>query len=254
MRQKNQKSEKQLEAARLYNQVVRLNLTEVPVHYQRKLYNGKVSDEVSTYLLCKVNGVKYIRKNCFGWKGGNFINNMERQGTITEADILHTHSSKTGRYQGAKVIVMMKTDILLKLKDEMMEYLKNGDWAESSIAEANHVFEAINNTSVVVCDNVIDESRIKESEEAYARRNELIQEANREKREEEWRKEDEERQAKREERELERMRLEESLKPQNETLQDLVAKIEAMGWEVTLRMKSQVSCSKEPEILDFIER
>ena len=253
MRKSNQKSEKQLEAARLYNQVLRLNLTEVPVHYQRKLYNGKVSDEVANYLLCKVNGVKYIRKNCFGWKGGNFINNMERQGTITEADLIHTHMSGKGRYQGAKVIVMMKTDILLKLKDEMMEYLRNGDWAESSITDTNHVFEAINNTSVVVCDNVIDESRIKESEEAYARRNELISEAARDKRNEEWQKEEDRRKAEREERELERLRLEESLKPQNETLQDLVAKIEAMGWEVTLRMKSQVSCSKEPEILDFVE-
>ena len=251
MKKKKEKSEKQLEAARLIDKIVRLKMTEVPVHWKRKMYNGTMLDEESDFELCIVNGNKYIRKNSFGWKGGNFINKMENNGTIKSSDILHYYNLSQDRYQGGKLNVLIKTDILLKLKDEMMECLKNGDWAESSIEESNRVYEAINNTSIAIGEYEIDEEKLKESEAAYFRRIELIRENANEKREKEWREEVEQRKIEREERELERLKLEQSLKPQDETLQELVAKIEAMGWEVTLRMKSQVSVAPANEILDF---
>ena len=241
MKKKQEKSEKQLEAARLIDKIVRLKTTEVPVHWKRKMLNGTMRDEKSVYLLCIVNGNKYIRKNSFGWKAANFINRMESNGIIKSSDILHYHNLTQDRYKGGKINVLIKTDILLKLKDEMMEYLKNNVWAESSIEEANRAFDAISNTSISICEYEIDEDKLKESEAAYFRRIELIRESAKEKRDKEWREEMEMRKIERELHDLEILKLEQSIKPQEETLQELVAKIEAMGWEVTLRLKSQAS-------------
>ena len=233
MKKKQEKSEKQLEAARLTNQIVRMKMTKVPVHWQRKsLYYGTMEDKVHNCELCIVNGVKYVRKKSFGLDGGNFISNMENNGTIKSNDILHFYNLSQDRYQKGKLHVLVKTDVLLELKDEMMEYLKKSGCY--GYEYANCVYKAINNTSVIIGEYTIDEEKLKESEASYVRRIELIKENKEDNLEKKWREETERYEAECKERELERL-------SQGEMLQELVAKIEAMGWEVTLRMKTQES-------------
>ena len=232
MKKKQEKSEKQLEAARLTNQIVKLKMTKVPVHWQRKLLDGTMQDEVHNCELCIVNGVKYVRKKSFEWDGVKFISNMENNGTIKSNDILHFYNLSQDRYQKGKLHVLVKTDVLLKLKDEMMEYLKKSGCYGYEYATC--VYKAINNTSVIIDEYTIDEEKLKESEAAYVRRIELIKENKEDNLEKKWREETERYEAECKERELERL-------SQGEMLQELVAKIEAMGWEVTLRLKTQES-------------
>ena len=244
MKKKQEKSEKQLEAARLTNQVVKLEMTKVPIHWQRELLDGTMQDEVHNCELCIVNGVKYIRKKSFEWDGGDFISNMENNGTIKSDDILHFYNLSKDRYQKGHMHVLVKTDVMLKLKDEMMDYLKQSHCSSLSIEFANCAYKAINNTSVVIDEYTIDEEKLKESEAAYDRRIKLIKENKEDKQEKEWREESERYEAECKERELERL-------SQGEMLQELVAKIEAMGWEVTLRMKTQVSIEPANDNVDF---
>ena len=235
MKKKQEKSEKQLEAARLTNQIVRLKMTKVPVHWQCKSpYYGTMEDKVHNCELCIVNGVKYVRKRNFELDGVNFISNMENNGTIKSNDILHFYNLSQDRYQKGKLHILVKADVLLKLKDEMMEYLKKSHCSSLSIEYANCVYKAINNTSVIIGEYTIDEEKLKESEASYVRRIELIKENKEDNLEKKWREETERYEAECKERELERL-------SQGEMLQELVAKIEAMGWEVTLRMKTQES-------------
>lgn len=217
---------KAVEAARLVEQIVRLKTTEVPVRWKRKLYDGTVRDAVSTYELCIVNGEKYIRKNCFDYVGSSFITNMENNGTIKNNDIIHFYNQSGKRIQGCKINTLIKTDTLLKLKDDMMEYLRRDSWSED---KANRVYEAIGNTSVAISENVIDEEQLQASKAAYARRLELLRENARENRKRRWS----------EERKMEQDKsLQQSLQPERESLKDLVEKIQEMGWEVTLKLKS----------------
>ena len=232
MKKKQEKSEKQLEAARLTNQIVKLKMTKVPVHWQRKFFDGTMEDTVHNCELCIVNGVKYVRKRNFELDGVNFISNMENNGTIKSNDILHFYNLSQDRYQKGKLHVLVKTDVLLELKDEMMEYLKKSGCY--GYEYANCVYKAINNTSVIIGEYTIDEEKLKESEASYVRRIELIKENKEDNLEKKWREETERYEAECKERELERL-------SQGEMLQELVAKIEAMGWEVTLRMKTQES-------------
>ena len=232
MKKKQEKSEKQLEAARLTNQIVKLKMTKVPVHWQRKFFDGTMEDTVHNCELCIVNGVKYVRKRNFELDGVNFISNMENNGTIKSNDILHFYNLSQDRYQKGKLHILVKADVLLKLKDEMMEYLKKSGCY--GYEYANCVYKAINNTSVIIDEYTIDEEKLKESEAAYVRRIELIKENKEDNLEKKWREETERYEAECKERELERL-------SQGEMLQELVAKIEAMGWEVTLRMKTQES-------------
>ena len=234
MKKKQEKSEKQLEAARLTNQIVKLKTTKVPVHWQRKLLDGTMQDTVLDCELCIVNGVKYVRKKSFEWDGGNFISNMENNGTIKSNDILHFYNLSQDRYQKGKLHVLVKTDVMLKLKDEMMEYLKKCRNSSLSVEYTNGVYKAINNTSIIIDEYTIDEEKLKESEASYVRRIELIKENKEDNREKKWREETERYENECKERELERL-------SQGEMLQELVAKIEAMGWEVTLRLKTQES-------------
>ena len=234
MKKNQEESEKQLEAARLTNQIVKLKMTKVPVHWQRKFFDGTMEDTVHNCELCIVNGVKYVRKRNFELDGVNFISNMENNGTIKSNDILHFYNLSQDRYQKGKLHILVKADVLLKLKDEMMEYLKKSHCSSLSIEYANCVYKAINNTSVIIGEYTIDEEKLKESEASYVRRIELIKENKEDNLEKKWREETERYEAECKERELERL-------SQGEMLQELVAKIEAMGWEVTLRMKTQES-------------
>ena len=212
---KKEKSEKQIEAEGLVSKIIRLKPTEVTVHWQRMISNGTMKDEEEVYELCIVNGEKYIRRNSFGWRADNFISMMENHGTISDSDILHFYNmGKTRRYSGGKINVLIKTEIMLKLKDEMMEYIKNENY--SVIDAACRAYEAIN-TSAPISEYTFDEERLMESEAAFNRRKELIRE-NKEERNK-------------------ALQEEEVIQPE-ETLKDLVAKIEAMGWEVTLKMKA----------------
>ena len=157
---------------------------------------------------------------------------MENNGTIKSNDILHFYNLSQDRYQKGKLHVLVKTDVLLKLKDEMMEYLKKSGCYGYEYATC--VYKAINNTSVIIDEYTIDEEKLKESEAAYVRRIELIKENKEDNHEKKWREETERYENECKERELERL-------SQGEILQELVAKIEAMGWEVTLRLKTQES-------------
>lgn len=215
-----EKSEKQLEASRLRDSIVRLSITQVPIHYVRKNIYGEEKDVVDVYDMCIVNGEKYIRKGCIGTPHCSFIGKMERMGDIKESDYLHAHNSGTSGAQGTKIFTFLRTEPLLRLHDELIEYVRRCSYSEYQLAEANRMFDAINCTSVVIGENMIDESRLSESEAAYARRKELIREAKEERRE--------------------ALRIEEEMRREkegNETLKELVSKIEAMGWEVTLRRK-----------------
>ena len=218
---KKELSEKQLEAKRLYNQIIRLKMTEVPFQWKDR-YRRERED---VCLICVVNGTKYIRKHCFG-NGVNFIIKMEKEGLITGNDYLICRRSDTKQYQGG-ASTMIKVDVMLKLKDEMLEYIRNCEW-ESDIAQVEHAYDVINDTSVVIYDNIIDENVLKESQSAAIRRQELLLEDKADKREERLREIKEQR---------ERDKILHQQSQESETLKDLVAKIEAMGWDVTLSLK-----------------
>ena len=90
------------------------------------------------------------------------------------------------------------------------------------------MFEAINNSTFLISENIIDPKVIEQSETVYSLRNKLVQEALHERREETCRKENEEYKVKQEEKEIQ---------TSADILAELVVKIENMGWEVTLRRK-----------------
>ena len=216
MRQKKQKSEKQLEAYQLQADVISVRTSVVEVHYYRTIVGGEMRESVVKFHLCLVNGIKYIRRSDLQREVCNFIATMERNGRTIERDYIHA------REEGKmKAFAFIRTNLLTGTREELMAYLRTCLFPEIAIKVAERMYEAINDHSVKLTDMVFADDEIRKSEEAFARRIKLINEAS-------------------EERRFDKMIEASEIRlpnPSDDGLSDLVAKIEAMGWEVTLRLK-----------------
>lgn len=219
-----QKSEKQLAAKVLYNQIIKPNISEVKIYYEFSRYNGETASTSDTFYLFILNNEKYIGRNCLIGDVCNFIKQKESAGEIKSFDSIHAHIKTSA---GSRVAVFYKTDVLLRYREELEKYVKRGNFGNFNIERTGRMFQAIN-SSEPICENNIEQSVLDASETAYARRVELINEASKERHAEIRREEQEEK-------ELEKLRLTYTM--EEDTLKDLVAKIEAMGWEVTLKLK-----------------
>jgi len=224
MRQKKQKSEKQLEAYQLQSDVISVKTSVVEVLYHRTIVGGEVRECVDKFRLCLVNGIKYIRRSDLRGDVCNFIATMERNGRTIERDLIHA------REEGKmKAFAFIRTNLLTGTREELMAYLRTCMFSESAIKGAERMYEAIGDHSVELTDMVFADDEIRKSEEAFSRRIELINEARYEREAEESMQHIKDF--------LERTKDEEN---NAESLQDLVARIEALGWDVSLRLKERL--------------
>jgi len=187
------KNEKKKEATRLYNEVIKVSMTE----FTTKSNNRKV-------LLCAINGERYIPLYTVSDMSYFFRRLLEKE-EIPASDFIHV-------FHKTRVITLIKTSNFVKYYDDLLKQLKSL-WEDDFLKE---IYQLLSDEKLSVCDNQISKEAINKSEEAYVKRNKLIQEIARERRAE---------------------KMESESTPEQETIKQLVEKIEAMGWEVTLRLK-----------------
>lgn len=217
---KKELSEKQQEAKRIFSQIVQIDMTEVPVSYIK--YGEPQTDKC---LMCNINGIKYVSQSSLNECAG-FISIMEKRGGITERDLLHCR--RAGNYQyGGALYKMITISTVLRYKNEMLQYLGDRNY-DTDATILRYKFRVLKDDTVELPEITIDKAALSQSETLYLQRNTLLREDAEERRKEKGRKL------------LEEMKNEQQHREQpqeNETLKDLVSKIEAMGWEVTLSLK-----------------
>lgn len=206
------KSKKQKEAAMLYQQVIIVDVTEISVKYPCEYMQGGWGKDI--FYLCFINGEKYFQRSGFGYQAESPIKMMLKRGIITSADYIYARPRIEGRR--TTLSMMIKASAILKQRKYFEEY-----FGESL---TSRVCEAINIASESAAKNTFDTDELKKSEDAYARRKELIPKK----------------------KELPRFLNQASTPIQDElqeklnnTLENLVSQIEEMGWEVSLRRKHQ---------------
>lgn len=223
------KSEKQIEASKLYKQVIKLHTATLKRTYKYDGWDGRTYDRYVNVTLCKVNGVKYVKLSDLPDDyGKNFIENMKRNGSLTDNDFIRA-------YCEGKIRVFVKSNPLMALKDDMYMYGSKQKFYNKE--EYDCFFSILEDCETSIPDNIVTPEELEASKNAYNRRNQLISEAANESREADRIRKKEERENEKEQREIEHLRLLEAAKPAGDELKDLVARIEALGWEVTLRLK-----------------
>lgn len=226
---KQPKSEKQIEASKLYKQVIKLNTATLKRTYKYDGWDGRTYDRYVNVTVCKVNGLRYaVLSDLPDYTGKNFIENVKRKGILTGADFIHASSE-------GKIKIFVKVNSLLSLKDELYKYGSQHDFFNKD--ENDCFFSILEDCETSIPDNIVTPEELEASENAYSRRNQLITEAANESREADRIRKKEERENEEKQREIEHLRLLEAAKPAGDELKDLVARIEALGWEVTLRLK-----------------
>jgi hypothetical protein len=198
-----QKTEKQKEVTRLYNEVVRVSMTDFTVKR-----NANVNNNVKVYL-CTINGERYIPL-CTTTDFSYFFRRLLEKEEIPASDFIHV-------FHKTRVITLIKASTVVKFRDDFIGQLKDAYYIDLS----EKIYLLLTDEKLSVCENTISEEAIKKSEEAYAKRNKLIREISKKRHAEKAQAEKEKNETTSEE----------------ETLKQLVMKIEAMGWEVSLRLK-----------------
>lgn len=211
---------------RLWNDIIKIDVT--PVKTER-LYdlNGTEREYSRTFHLCRINGDLYVRKSELCVDANNYINNLIRNNKVS-GNILHAIPRGYTKYLTGKVSVMIKASFLLEKKKELMDYLNQQEGNRTSINHTRLLYETITSGEEVV-DNIILTDIIEKTEESYALHKKLVNQSTKERREDE-------RQKQKEREEVKRNRENQDL-----TLQELVERIEAMGWTVTLQLKPRKS-------------
>ena len=213
-------SEKQLEAKRLYSQIMEIDLTEVTVSYIK--YAAPQTDKC---LMCNINGIKYVSQSSLDGCA-SFISIMEKRGGITERDLLHCRRGGNYQYGGA-LYKMITISTVLRYKNEMLQYLADRNY-DTDATILRYKFRVLKDDTVELPEITIDKAALSQSETLYLQRNTLLREDAAERRKEKGREA------------LEKLKNEQQHREQSqeyETLKDLVSKIEAMGWDVTLSLK-----------------
>jgi hypothetical protein len=199
------KNEKEKEVTRLYNEVVKVSMTDFIVKCVANVNNNvKVS-------LCTINGERYIPL-CTTPDISYFFRRLLEKEEIPATDFIRV-------FHKTRVITLIKTSTVVKFHDDYIGQLNVGYYID--IAEK--IYQLLNDEKLSVIENTISKEAIKKSEEAYAKRNMLIREISKKRREEKAQAEND--------------KHNDEPNANQETLEQLVMKIEAMGWEVTLRMK-----------------
>lgn len=198
-----QKTEKQKEVTRLYNEVVKVSMTDFTVKR-----NANVNNNVKVYL-CMINGERHIPL-CTTTDFSYFFRRLLEKEEIPASDFIHV-------FHKTRVITLIKASSVVNFHDGFIGQIKNA----YDVDMYEKIYQMLNDEKLSVIENTISEEAIKKSEEAYAQRNMLIREISKKRRAEKAHAEKEKNETTSEE----------------DTLKQLVMKIEAMGWEVSLRLK-----------------
>lgn len=195
-------TEKQKKAKELLNNIVTIQASKMQVYHD--YYKRDLGARV-----CWINDKRYIIKSDLDFDLTAFLNNMVRKGKLTDDDFLHgIHNSH--------VTVFIKAESLLKLKDEMMTFL-GSRIMKSSIADGQWLCKILESKEGLP--NYIPEDVLKFSEDSFKERIRLIAEAKKERWDTAW------------------AEVKNAEEVKANSLEELVRKIEAMGWEVTLKLK-----------------
>lgn len=221
---KKELSEKQLEAKRLYSQIMEIDLTEVPVSYIDKYGEH----QTHKCIMCNVNGIKYIQPSKLDRMNecANFFTLLEKKGCIFDNDYLYCRRGGNYQYRGG-VNKLIRVSTLLRYKDELLRYLM---WKDSYYGDEGlqRLFKLLEDDAIELPEITIDKAIFYQSKNLYLERLILLQEDKADRREKEGRELLEEMKNEQQHREPQQ---------ESETLKDLVSKIEAMGWDVTLSLK-----------------
>ena len=196
-------SEKQKKAKELLDNIVTIQASKMLVYHD--FYEENCGARV-----CWINDVRYIIKSGLSFDLTAFLNNMVRKGKLTDEDFLHgIHNSH--------VTVFVKAESLLKHKDEMMTFLGSRFYVKRSIADGQWLCKILEGKEGLP--NYFPEDVLKLSEDSFKERLRLIAEAKNERLNavREW-----------------AMKAEDI---KEDSLKELVRKIEAMGWDVTLKLR-----------------
>lgn len=196
-------TEKQKKAKELLDNIVTIQASKMQVYHDfYKKDNGA--------RVCWINDVRYIIKSDLNFDLTAFLNNMMRKGKLTDDDFLHgIHNSH--------VTVFVKAESLLKHKDEMMTFLGSRFDVKRSIADGRWLCKILE--SKEGHQNYYPEDMLKFSEDSFKERLRLIAEA------------------KKERLDTACAEVKKAEEVKENTLEELVRKIEAMGWDVTLKLK-----------------
>lgn len=196
-------TEKQKKAKELLDNIVTIQASKMQVYHD--FYKGNCGARV-----CWINDVRYIIKSDLSFDLTALLNNMVRKGKLTDDDFLHgIHNSH--------VTVFVKAESLLKHKDEMMTFLGSRFDVKHSIADGQWLCKILEGKEGLP--NYYPEDVLKLSEDSFKERIRLIAEA------------------KNERLDAARDYVMKAEDKKEDTLEDLVRKIEAMGWDVTLKLK-----------------
>ena len=209
---KKELSEKQMEAKTLYSQIVQIDMTEVPFTWV-----SEYGCRHANYVMCNVNGIKYVHASQLS---DTVFSSMEKKGLIDRSDFLYCRRGGNCPERGP-LYKMIKVSTALNFKNELLKSCFDVSRMRGSLK----LFE---DDAFELPEITIDESVLRQSEMLYFKRFELLQEVREEKRKEKGREA------------LEKLKNEQQHREQSqesETLKDLVSKIEAMGWDVTLSLK-----------------
>lgn len=216
------RTDKENEALRLYKQVVKIETTKATKTYMFRCYNGCYNGEVERELimhLCMVNGERYVLFSHLPREVKNYISMARKGGIIGDDNFLHGMCGKV-------VKNFLKLEVILSMLEKLREYLMAKECQEKD-AFLNIICSFVNG-EIVAAENSYKEKELIESEKAFAKRVNLLSEQ----------KEEYESLYRSQEREImEREREEKEERVRQDRLRYLVSEIEAMGWEVSLKIK-----------------
>lgn len=212
------RTEKENEALRLYKQVVKIETTKVTKTYMYLCYGGEVERELIMHL-CVVNGERYVLFSHLPLDVQNYISTARKGGIIGDDNFLHGMCGKM-------VKNFLKLEVISSMLEKLREYLM-AKKCEEKDAFLN-IICGFCNGEIVSAENAYKEEELIESEKAFAKRVKLLSEQ-KEEYESLYRSQVSEI--------MEREREEKEERTRQDRLRYLVSEIEAMGWEVSLKIK-----------------
>ena len=217
---------KRIESRRLLESIIQVEMDEVKYEYDDT--EGHIRK--NSFSICVINSCRYIKIGVPNW-----LTKLERNGLTEFGDVFRVRTNIT-LYNGTvshfpnRTQVIIKLDLFLKHYEYDAKREEERGWRYLA-AEIRNLAEVAKSFNQITKCYTFSEEELRASEEAYRKSKQLTLEANREEEEERVVKS-----LKALEEEEKRERQQE--KTREETLKELVAKIEAMGWEVTLKLKN----------------
>lgn len=177
--------------------ILRVDIEE----YETEPYIQYKRETRKKFLMCRINGIKYIRAIDVIYHFSARLKSMYEKGLLTESDIIHLRTERLNTFVRLRALL-----------DHDKEFYRMVTWDSESfyliLAKA---------ASADPKDNIVSEAAITRSENAYKERRGIL---------------GDERREKAETRTMERVE-----KQHTPALEDLVRQIEGMGWKVTLTLK-----------------